>query len=360
MGFTQELLQWFSTHGRILPWRDDPNPYHVWVSEVILQQTRVDQGTEYYHRFLANFPTISALANAPLDAVMKLWEGLGYYTRARNLHKAAQIVMGKYHGQLPNSYSALRTLPGLGDYAAGAVASFAFKEPVPAIDGNVYRVLARVYGIFESPGKAQGKKIFRELCLELIDKASPHRFNQALIDFGALQCTPGKPDCQVCPFLGECYAQQNALQLKLPTKERTLKIRPRHLNFLMLRHGNSTFIERREKKDIWHSLYQFPLIETTNDLTFAELAKLHDVQELLGQNYTLLCTSPVKHQLLSHQELFIHFYIIALHEPTYALRYRYRRVPIQDMHSYQVPISIRNYLVADEAARYFLHPDDEQ
>ena len=359
MSFTQELLQWFKEHGRVLPWRDDPNPYHVWVSEVILQQTRVDQGTEYYHRFLANFPTVKALAAAPLDAVMKVWEGLGYYTRARNLHKAAQLIMEKYNGQLPNSYAALRAMPGLGDYAAGAVASFSFKEPVPAIDGNVYRVLARVFGIFESPGKAEGKKIFRSLCLELIDKSEPNRFNQALIDFGALQCTPGTPDCPVCPFLGECYAQHNGLQLKLPVKERALRIRLRHLNFLMLRYGEKTFIERREGKDIWHSLYQFPLIESDKELPFEELAQRTDFQELLGAEYKLICASPVKHQLLSHQELFIHFYIIALEEPTYALRAKYRCVPIEAMHSYQVPISIRNYLVADEAAQYFLRQDDE-
>ncbi|PID90466.1 MAG: hypothetical protein CSA97_02780 [Bacteroidetes bacterium] len=210
-GFASILKVWFAEYGRDLPWRNNPDPYKVWVSEIILQQTRVAQGMPYYLNFVERFPTVADLANAPLDDVMKAWQGLGYYTRARNLHRAAKMVMEDYGGELPRTYAELLKLPGLGPYAAAAVASFAFHEAVPAIDGNVYRVLARVYGIFEQSGKAEGKKLFWKLAEDIIDRDEPHVFNQAIIDFGALQCTPGMPDCPPCPFSGQCYAEANGL-----------------------------------------------------------------------------------------------------------------------------------------------------
>ncbi len=353
MLFSELLLEWFSVHGRQLPWRNCGNPYHIWVSEVILQQTRVSQGMDYFLRFVEQFPTVEDLAAAPLDAVMKSWQGLGYYTRARNLHKAAQLIVNDYGGELPNSYKELLKLPGLGPYAAGAVASFAFHEPVPAIDGNVYRVLARVFGVFDSPGTGAGKKAFYTLCSEVMDHENPHLFNQAIIDFGALQCTPGRPDCAPCPMRGLCYAEANGLQTSLPTKERELKVRPRFFHFIMARWRGDTFIELRQGKDIWHSLYQFPLIETKERVEPEDFTQSEEFQELVGIDCTVTHISEEKRQLLSHQELFIRFYIVELHTLPYALLQDYQRVPIDGVDGYQVPITIANYLAAEEAGEYF-------
>lgn len=355
LSFAEELIAWYMVHRRTLPWRETDNPYFIWVSEAILQQTRVVQGMDYYFRFIETFPTVASLAEAPLDAVMKVWQGLGYYTRARNLHKAAKIVMEKYGGELPNRYEELIKLPGLGPYAAGAVASFAFHEPVPAIDGNVYRILARVFGVFESPGKAEGKKVFRALCTELMDRTQPHIYNQALIDFGALQCIPTMPNCAECPFPSLCYAEANNLQLQLPTKERQTKMRTRYFHFFMIRFRNSTYLELREGKDIWNSLYQFPLVEVEKRIDVEELIHREEVEALLGDDYTLVQSSDEIRQLLSHQELFIRFHIVELHTARYELSSNYQRVPVEKVFSYQVPISIHNYLVAEEAAPYFAH-----
>jgi A/G-specific adenine glycosylase len=308
---------------------------------------------DYFLRFVEQFPTVEALAAAPLDAVMKSWQGLGYYTRARNLHKAAQLIVNDYGGELPNSYKELLKLPGLGPYAAGAVASFAFHEPVPAIDGNVYRVLARVFGVFDSPGTGAGKKAFYTLCSEVMDHENPHLFNQATIDFGALQCTPGRPDCAPCPMRGLCYAEANGLQTSLPTKERELKVRPRYFHFIMARWRGDTFIELRQGKDIWHSLYQFPLIETKERVEPEDFTQSEEFQELVGIDCTVTHISEEKRQLLSHQELFIRFYIVELHTLPYALLQDYQRVPIDGVDGYQVPITIANYLAAEEAGEYF-------
>lgn len=356
--FTELLLEWYARHRRDLPWRDCGNPYHVLLSEIILQQTRVSQGLDYYHRFLALFPTIEDLARADLDAVLKAWQGLGYYTRARNLHKTAKIIVEEYGGRVPSDYETLLTLPGLGPYAAGAVASFAFHEPVPAIDGNVYRVISRVYGIFESPGKAAGKKLFRQIVMELMDRKRPHLFNQALLDFGALQCTPGRPDCEVCPFLSFCYAACNRLQLQLPTKERATKMRTRYLHFFMLRWEGETILQRREQKDIWHYLYQFPLVELDRRVSVKKLFTLKETKELLGDNYRLVHSSEEIRQLLSHQELFIRFHIIYPQQLPATAESSYQRVEIENVFDYQVPISIHNYLVAEEAAPYFSDEPD--
>lgn len=358
LNFARELIAWYQVHRRSLPWRETDNPYFIWISEAILQQTRVAQGLDYYLTFTRTFPSVQDLADAPIDAVMKVWQGLGYYMRARNLHKAAKIIMEKHNGQIPSTYEELLQLPGLGPYAAGAVASFAFHQPVPAIDGNVYRILARIFGIFESPGKATGKKIFRELCTEMMDRSQPHIYNQALIDFGALQCIPTMPNCAQCPFPSLCYAEANNLQLQLPTKERTLKLRTRFFHFFMIRFRNSTYIERREGKDIWNSLYQFPLVEVSQRMSIDDVMRQQEVVDMIGHDYSLIQSSDEIRQLLSHQELFIRFHIVQLQSARYELNSNYQRVPVSDIFNYQVPISIHNYLVAEEAAPYFVTAKD--
>ena len=338
MRFAETLLLWYEAHARHLPWRGTGNPYHVWLSEVILQQTRVSQGTSYYFRFLEQFPTIEALAAAPIDEVMKCWQGLGYYTRARNLHKAAQVVVTQHGGQLPADYEALRTLPGLGPYAAGAVASFAFNLPVPAIDGNGYRVLARVFGRFEEIAQGAGQRAFRELALAEMDTSRPADFNQALIDFGATQCLPGVPDCAPCPMRASCYAYAHEQQGVLPVKARKIELRKRYFHYVILLHEGKTYLELRRGRDIWHSLYQFPLIETPEVLDFASLRQTRPFEALVGMTpYTLRKEFPERVQKLTHQELHLRFFVVD--SPVW-LTEPYQQVRLMALPSYQVPIAI--------------------
>lgn len=352
MDFTSTLLVWYEAHARQLPWRGTGNPYHVWLSEVILQQTRVAQGTAYYFRFLEHFPSIRALAEAPLDEVMRCWQGLGYYTRARNLHKAAQLVVNEHGGELPNNYEALKKLPGLGPYAAGAIASFAFNEAVPALDGNGYRVLARVFGLFEIPTKSVGQRLFRERCIALLDKQRPADFNQALIDFGALQCVPGMPHCAKCPMISFCYAYKHEQQQTLPHKEQPIALRVRYFHYIVLLDDEYTYLELRQAKDIWHSLYQFPLIETTKPLTWQTLVSETRFKKLFGEKVRLQEEVTEQMQKLTHQELHIRFFILE-GCPTNAYYSLFERVQRTNIHSYQVPISIAKFLASAVAAPYF-------
>ena len=310
MQFSETLLLWYERHGRHLPWRGTGNPYHVWLSEIILQQTRVAQGTAYYYRFLEHFPSITALANAPLEEVMKCWQGLGYYTRARNLHKAAKLLVAEYNGNLPADYEQLKRIPGLGPYAAGAVASFAYNLPAPAIDGNGYRVLARVFGLFAPPYKSAGQRSFRELCLKEMDKTRPGDFNQALIDFGALQCIAHGVQCTECPMTRFCYAYQYDKQEVLPLRAPSIVRRIRYFQYGILLDGEYTYLELRRAKDIWHSLYQFPLWETKAPMSSEQFVAYEPLQTLIGTDYTLKEKVLDIVQKLTHQELHISFFVL--------------------------------------------------
>lgn len=352
MLFTSLLLAWYESHARQLPWRGTGNPYHVWLSEVILQQTRVAQGIAYYYNFLEQFPTIHALATATLDQVLKCWQGLGYYTRARNLHKAAQLVVEKYGGELPSNYLELKSLPGLGAYSAGAVASFAFNIPVPAIDGNGYRVLARYFGKFEPTTTGAGQRVFRKLCEEQMTGAQPSDFNQALIDFGALVCIPGIPRCQECPLSYSCYAHKHQKQLELPLKTPPIKLRIRNFHYLVLLDGKYTYIEQRTNKDIWHSLYQFPLIEAEVCMEHAQLSRTQTFKQLITADCTLIEETPESVQKLTHQELHLRFFILKIIGGN-TLPAPYLHVEQTSITDYQVPISIARFLASEVAKRYF-------
>lgn len=358
MDFTATLLLWYEQNKRNLPWRNTSDPYRIWVSEVILQQTRVAQGLGYYLRFVEAFPNVRALAEAPLDAVMKAWQGLGYYTRARNLHRSAQIILKEHDGVLPGSYSELIKIPGLGPYSAAAVASFAFKEAVPALDGNVYRILARAFGVFTSPETSQGKKEFYKLALELIDRKHPDRFNQAIIDFGAMVCVPRSPGCSDCVFATICYAYRNNLIDRLPVKGRKVIPRNRYFNYLMINHKGFTFIRRREESDIWNSLYEFPLIETEAELPVEDLLKTGEWVELLGKQVVrIYSVSPnLKHQL-SHLNINTRFVIVGIDRIPYSLKKSYKRIAIADLQEYSVPRVIDSYMAAEPVERYFTKPE---
>lgn len=294
------LLSWFAREGRDLPWRRTRDPYRIWLSEVILQQTRVAQGLEYYLRFTERFPDIAALAAAPEDEVLKLWQGLGYYSRARNLHAAARQVMSRFGGVFPATYGEVRALPGVGDYTAAAVCSIVYDAPCAVLDGNVYRVLARLFDIGIPIDTTAGKRTFAELAQLQLDTSRPGLYNQAIMDFGALQCTPAQPRCGDCPLAGRCLALAAGTVGVRPVKQGRAKVRDRWFNYLHVTCGGQTLLHRRGGGDIWQGLYEFPLIETDKAADFAELAATAAFRELLGNGRWHLRRSVTMpgHQLL--------------------------------------------------------------
>lgn len=356
MDFKTILLVWYNANKRDLPWRRTTNPYEIWISEVILQQTRVIQGLDYYHRFIQTFPTVQDLAKAPEDDVLKLWQGLGYYSRARYLLEAAKYVVNDLGGVFPTSYKELLKLKGVGEYSAGAIASFAFHEPVPAIDGNVFRVISRIFGVFESPFNASGKKVFRELVMELMDKSVPHEFNQALLDFGALQCLPRSPKCQDCPFTAWCYAYSNNVIDSLPVKQKKIEVRDRYFIYLLIRYNNYTYINRRESKDIWKSLYDFPLIESKKPIPSHKIHKTKEWEELFDSTSPeILHISPQIKHVLSHQLIHARFVIVNIEKESAKLAQDYIKVLTDDLETYSVPTLIDNFLAAEPVSSYFLN-----
>ena len=305
------LLSWFAREGRDLPWRRTRDPYRIWLSEVILQQTRVAQGLEYYLRFTERFPDIAALATTPEDEVLKLWQGLGYYSRARNLHAAARQVMSRFGGVFPVTYEGVRALPGVGDYTAAAVCSIVYDAPGAVLDGNVYRVLARLFDIGIPIDTTAGKRTFAELAQLQLDTSRPGLYNQAIMDFGALQCTPAQPRCGDCPLAGRCLALAAGTVGVRPVKQGRAKVRDRWFNYLHVTCGGQTLLHRRGGGDIWQGLYEFPLIETDKAADFAELAATAAFRELLGNGRWHLRRSVTMpgHQL-SHQLLHAVFHRI--------------------------------------------------
>ncbi len=314
--FTQNLLRWHASHHRPLPWKGEKNPYLVWLSEIILQQTRVEQGLPYFEKFKKKYPAVHDLARAPEDEVMKMWEGLGYYSRARNLHAAAKFIANDLGGEFPKKYEDIRALKGVGDYTAAAIASFAFELPYAVVDGNVYRVLSRYFGIEEPVDTTAGKKLFAKLVQELLDETQPGKYNQAIMDFGAGQCTPAAPKCPDCPMQPNCEAfKQNKID-RLPVKSKKLERRQRFFNYLIFNQKESIFIKKRTEKDIWRNLYDFPLIETgalPEERDFVLKNKIW--KQWLGKTeHRLLRVSAPFKQELTHQQIIARFWEIEVDE----------------------------------------------
>ena len=311
MHFSNKLTAWYLQNRRTLPWRETKDPYAIWLSEIILQQTRVAQGLPYYEAFLQEFPTVFDLANAEEDKIMHLWQGLGYYSRARNLHATAKMVAFDYNGVFPNNSKELLKLKGVGEYTAAAIASFSYNEAIPVVDGNVFRVLARRFGINSNISTLTTKREFQALAASLIPKDSPALFNQAIMEFGALQCTPQSPDCTICPFQLECIAYQTNEVSNLPVKLNKTKVRDRHFDYLIFLDPNGhTQIQQRTKKDIWQQLYEFPLIEsTTSELIDIKQQLISQFPNLAVKQIELCNTIPIIHKL-SHQKLHIRFWKI--------------------------------------------------
>ena len=264
--FSEKILEWYSDHRRDLPWRKTKDPYKVWVSEIILQQTRVDQGLPYYQKFIKAFPNVKALAAANQEVVLRLWQGLGYYSRARNMHRCAMQVTSEYKGSFPQQASGLKKLTGIGDYTAAAISSICFNEPAAVVDGNVYRVLSRVFGITTPINSTEGKKEFSSFANQLIPEKNPGDYNQALMEFGALHCTPRIPDCTNCPLAKGCVARKQNLQAMLPVKIAAAPKKERYFNYLLLEKDGKIWMKKRDAGDIWHGLYDFLLIESDKRL----------------------------------------------------------------------------------------------
>ncbi len=310
MGFSKLLIDWYLQNKRDLPWRNTTNPYPIWLSEIILQQTRVAQGMPYFFSFTTAFPTVFDLANAHEEQVLKLWQGLGYYSRARNLHQTAQYIANELGGVFPNNYKELLKLKGIGEYTAAAIASFAFKEVVPVVDGNVFRVLSRYFDIETDIASASAKKEFSALALELISKDNPALFNQAIMEFGALQCVPKSPNCGACIFNESCAALQKKKVDQLPVKLKKLKVRNRFFNYIIFSdEEENTIIQKRTEKGIWHNLYEFPLIETDQEEDFNIMSK--QIQNEFN-THTILTIGEYQSKSLihklSHQHLHIKFW----------------------------------------------------
>ena len=340
MKFSNILIYWYLQNNRELPWRKTKNPYFIWLSEIMLQQTRVAQGLSYYLKFKEAFPTVFDLAKADESTVLKMWQGLGYYSRARNLHFTAKHIASEFHGEFPTTYKEILKLKGIGDYTASAIASICFNEPTAVVDGNVYRVLSRYFGIKTPVNSSAGIKEFKSLAQALIDTAQPGTFNQAIMDFGALHCKPQNPLCESCIFADSCVALEKKLTKELPVKEKKIKVRKRYFNFLVLKTANDkTILSERKGKGIWQGLYQFPLIEREKNINQEELISSQEFMQLFQEETTvsLFNTKEIIHKL-SHQHLHTQFWIAETKNTPEA------RVKWSEIQQFPVPVLIANFL----------------
>lgn len=305
--FVNRLLDWYPQNKRDLPWRNTQDPYIIWLSEIILQQTRVAQGLPYFEKFLNNYPNVKDLAKAPTEEVMRLWQGLGYYSRARNLHQCAKDIVERFEGEFPKNYSDLLKLKGVGNYTAAAIASFAFNETVAVVDGNVFRVLSRYFGIATDIASGTGKKEFENLANKLIPKDLPGEFNQAIMEFGALQCVPKNPDCESCPLKTGCFAFKNQMVESLPIKIKRLKIKDRFFRYSYIICGKELIIKKRGEGDIWQGLYDFPLEESDRKFPIVpENIKFAIELKDFVTDIVYFSEDTFKH-ILTHQRIFANF-----------------------------------------------------
>jgi A/G-specific adenine glycosylase len=345
MTVSERLASWYHTHKRDLPWRVAPTPYKIWLSEIILQQTRVAQGLPYYNLFIEKYPTVSELAAAPLNEVLKLWQGLGYYTRARNLHETAGKIACENEGNFPANYRELTKLKGIGEYTAAAIASMAFNENVAVIDGNVMRVLSRLFGIYEPVDSAKGKDMCRQRADELLKGQLPQLHNQAMMEFGALVCVPRNPGCTGCVLADCCHAFLNEKTHLLPLKTARGRARDRYFHYFFILDKGFTFLNRRKGKDIWHALYEFPLIEAPEPLPFEKLIHTEEWHGLFQNKCFSIAFGPLEYfHKLTHQNLHCVFYAGELVSNHGTLSQHYLKVSLEDLYNYPVPRVIEHYL----------------
>tara|TARA_R100000935_G_C2805710_1_gene152564 strand:- start:114 stop:1163 length:1050 start_codon:yes stop_codon:yes gene_type:complete len=349
MIFHKILINWYLGNKRDLPWRKTNDPYHIWLSEIMLQQTRIEQGLPYYLSFTKAFPTVFDLANASQEEVLKLWQGLGYYSRARNLHETAKFVANNLDGIFPDNYKDLLELKGIGDYTASAIASICYNEVAPVVDGNVYRVLARYFDIETPINSSAGQKEFKALAAELIDREDPATYNQAIMDFGSMQCKPQSPLCGSCPLSNSCLALKNNKIAMLPVKLKKAKIKKRYFNYLVfLSEENETVLEQRVGKGIWEGLYQFPLLESSSLIDAEALlaeSSLFPESDVYEPKISLYNDKPIIHKL-SHQHIYTQFWILENAELDI------NAIPLSKIHEYPVPVLIANFINEFELSEY--------
>ncbi len=335
--YSFRLIEWYKKNSRDLPWRHTKNPYIIWISEIILQQTRVNQGLEYFNRFVKRFPDVASLAAAPEDEVLKYWQGLGYYSRARNLHAAAKQIMEQYNGEFPTKYEQVLTLKGIGEYTAAAICSFSFGFPYAVLDGNVYRVLSRLFAIETPINLPKAKKEFQELAQQLLNEREPALHNQAIMEFGALQCVPVSPNCAACVLQEKCLAFATGRVGDLPVKIKAAAQKNRYFNYVMIVNNGYTYLKKRVGKDIWKNLYEFPLIESEGEIKMQELP-LQLPFLSLTEGIKIVTITPnmeIKH-VLSHQIINASFYVLHVAGENEFLQQQYIKIPLQDIHDYPV------------------------
>lgn len=341
MYFSDNLTTWFSKNKRTLPWRENRTPYRVWLSEIILQQTRVDQGLSYFHRFTEKYPTASALATAPESEVLKLWQGLGYYSRARNLHHAARQVQEDFGGVFPTNFNDLLKLKGVGPYSAAAIASICFGEKVPVLDGNVYRFLGRHFGIDAPIDTTPGQKVFRTLAEELIPSKAPGEFNEAMMEFGATVCTPKAPNCDNCPFITTCIAYRDGRIDEIPVKSKKTRVKPLYLEYFVIHTPEGFVMQRRPQRGIWGGMYDFPGSASERKLS---RTSLHEQQHRLGLDGLVPTTSSDWYaHLLTHRRISARFHHYEIKGPTPLKGVTFVSVP-EDLEGLALPRLIEKYI----------------
>lgn len=340
MSFSKNILQWYGLHKRPLPWRNTREPYFIWLSEIMLQQTRVVQGIPYYLTFVKTFPTVQDLAAAEEEEVLKLWQGLGYYSRARNLHATAKFIARECNGAFPDTYKGLVQLKGVGDYTASAIASICFDRPEAVVDGNVYRVLSRYFGVDLPTNSSHGAAYFKDLAHKLMDVDNIRDYNQGLMEFGALQCVPKNPDCGICPLKEDCVALATDTVKTLPIKLKKAKVRKRYFNYLVFVDAhNNTLLQQRKGKGIWENLYEFPLMETEGEVKVDEVTEnLRDLVMVEEPSEVYLYNRKQVVHKLSHQHLYTQFWIVYVKEK---LR---EGIKITDLPKYPVPVLIADFI----------------
>lgn len=343
MSFSHKILLWYSQNKRTLPWRRTTDPYKIWLSEIMLQQTRVAQGTPYYLEFIHHYPTVFDLAKASEEQVLKLWQGLGYYSRARNLHATAKMVVHEYNGHFPNTYDELLKLKGVGDYTASAISSICFEEPQAVVDGNVYRVLARYFGIDLPINSTEGIKYFRKLAHKVMDAENIRDYNQGIMEFGSMQCSPKNPDCSKCPLNNSCKGLQQKKVDELPVKINKTKVRKRYFNYLVPIITDSdvkeTILKQRKGKGIWQHLWEFPLLESDTEIAIKEIAVgAHDILGVKNVQAVYAFNDEVIIHRLSHQHLHTKFWIVEINER------RGGEIALSELEKYPVPVLIADFI----------------
>jgi A/G-specific adenine glycosylase len=335
--FSFVITKWFEQNCRNLPWRHTRDPYLIWISEIVLQQTRVNQGLEYFNRFVARFPTIQSLAEADEDEVMKYWQGLGYYSRARNLHTAACQIQQTYNGVFPSDYESVIKLKGIGEYTAAAICSFAYDQPYAVLDGNVFRVLSRVFDIETPINTPKAKKEFLLMAQSLLNEKNPAAHNQAIMEFGALQCVPSSPNCAECPLIIECVAYKTKKVNQLPIKIKKSTVKERYFNYFFIQYKGFTYIKKRIGNDIWKNLYEFPLIETAVMQAVEDLIETESFKNMfLGVKNIQIETisAPIKH-VLTHRIINAVFYTIKIDNENDFLK-EFVKIELSNLHTYPV------------------------